>query len=54
VQVHHAEVSPGATQLLASIKALSPDSISWSNIADFMQPEVRTPLTGKAGTETAV
>jgi hypothetical protein len=34
-------VSPGATQLLASIKALSPWTMSWSNLADYLLPQVR-------------
>lgn len=39
MQVHHKHVSPIDPKFAAAVCALKPDSMSWSNIVDYMPPQ---------------
>lgn len=39
VQVHHQHASPVDTKFIKEVRDMKPDSMSWSNIVDYMQPQ---------------
>jgi hypothetical protein len=43
VQLHHATVRPSDDAVISEISQLRPDSMSWSNVPDYMVPKVRMP-----------
>jgi len=42
LQLHHSAVSLDRDDTITHIASLRPDSMSWSNVPDFMVPQVNT------------
>jgi RPA family protein len=41
VQLHHAAMQPSDAAVIGDISAWRPDSMSWSNVPEYMVPQVR-------------
>lgn len=49
MQVHHEPVSGSDPGCVARTAALKPDSVSWSNVAEYMQPQAPHHLAQPCG-----